>query len=166
MKGILCEKGKNKGVGSLFKTTRLRARNLLLMGLRYLAASLAGSMVCPVADAFHTWEIGSRDLRGGHAERRVYLQRHQGFDVPGLAYDIDPNAAREFQGGGAHRAFRSRVHEKKGHDPLTISKGASWIQDPLVRYAGHSLASEEPLPSPRAVVLAYQLLNFSDLSWP
>ena len=74
--------------------------------------------------------------------------------------------AREFQGGGAHEAFRSRVHEKKGYDPLKISKGASWTQDPLVRFAGHSLASKEPMPSPRAVVLAYQLLNFSDLSWP
>ena len=166
MKGILCEKGKNKGVGSLFKTTHLRARNLLLMGLLYLAASLWGSMVCPVAGAFHTWEIGSRDLRGRHAERRVHLQRHQGFDVPGRAYDIDPNAAREFQGGGKHEAFRSRVHEKKGHDPLKISTGASWTPDQLVRFAGDSLASEEPMPSPREVVLAYQLLNFSDLSWP
>ena len=123
-------------------------------------------MVCPVADAFHTWEIGSRDLRGRHAERRVYLQRDQGFAVSGRAHDIDPYAAREFQGGGAHEAFRSRVHEKKGHDPLKISKGASWTQDPLCRFAGHSLASEEPMPSPRAVALAYQLLNFSDLSWP
>ena len=114
MKGILCEKGKNKGVGSLFKTTRLRARNLLLMGLPYFAASLWGSMVCPVAGAFHTWEVGSRDLRGRHAERRVYLQRHQGFDVSGRALDIDPNAAREFPGGGAHEAFRSCVHERKG----------------------------------------------------
>ena len=77
------------------------------------------------------------------------FQRHQGFDVPGRAYDIDPNAVREFQGSGAHEAFRSRVHEKKGHDPLQISKGASWTQDPLVRFAGDSLASEEPMPSPR-----------------
>ena len=123
-------------------------------------------MVCSVAGAFHTWEIGSRDLRGRHAERRVYLQRDQGFAVSGRVHDIDPYAAREFQGGGAHEAFRSRVHEKKGHDPLKISKGASWTQDPLCRFAGHSLASEESMPSPRALVLAYQLLNFSDLSWP
>jgi hypothetical protein len=27
---------------------------------------------------------------------------------------IDPTASREFQGGGAHEAFRSRGHEKKG----------------------------------------------------
>ena len=123
-------------------------------------------MVCPVAGAFHTWEIGSRDLHGRHAERRVHLQRDQGFDVSGRAHVIDPNAAREFQGGGAHEAFRPRVHEKKGYDPLKISEGASWTQDSLVRFAGHSLASEEPLPSPRVVILAYQLLNFSDLSWP
>ena len=114
MKGILCEKGKNKGVGSLFKTTRLRARNLLLMGLRYLAASLAGSMVCPVADAFHTWEIGSRDLRGRHAERRVHLQRHQGFDVSGRAYDIDPNAVREFQGGAHMKPSPPAFTKRKG----------------------------------------------------
>ena len=123
-------------------------------------------MVSPVAGAFHTWEIGSRDLSGRHAERRVYLQRHQGFDVPGRVYDINPNAAREFRGGGAHEAFRSRVHETKGYDPLKISTGAGWTQDPLVRFAGDSLASEEPMPSPRVVVLAYRLLNFSDLSWP
>ena len=96
------------------------------MGLPYLAASLWGSMVCPVEGAFHTWEIGSRDLNGRHAERRVHLQRDQDFDVLGRAHDIDPNAAREFEGGSAREAFRSRVHEKKGYDPSAISKGANW----------------------------------------
>ena len=69
-------------------------------------------MVYHVAGAFHTWEVGSRDLRGRHAERRVHLQRDQGFDVSGRAHDIDPNAAREFQGGGAHEAFGSRTKRK------------------------------------------------------
>ena len=74
-------------------------------------------MVCPVAGAFHTWEIGLRDLRSRHAERRVHLQRDQGFDVSGRAHDIDPNAVREFPGGGTHEAFRSRVRAKKRYDP-------------------------------------------------
>jgi hypothetical protein len=59
------------------------------------------------------------------AERRVHLQRHQGSDAPKRAYDIDPTASREFQGGGAHETFRSRGHEKKGYDPLKLSKGAN-----------------------------------------
>ena len=92
----------------------VRARGLLLMGLPYLAASLWGSMVCPVAGAFHTWEIGSRDLIGWHAEQGVHLQRYQGFDVLGRAYDIDPNAAREFQGGARMKPSAPAFTKRKG----------------------------------------------------
>ena len=68
----------------------------------------------PVAGAFHTWEVGSRDLRGRHAERRVHLQRHQGFDVSGRAYDIDPNAVREFQGGARMKPSPPAFTKRKG----------------------------------------------------
>jgi hypothetical protein len=61
----------------------------------------------------------------------------KGFDVSKLAYDIDPNAARVFQG--------------------TV---------PVLAFRRPQSGFEEPKPSPRALVLAYQLLNFSDLSWP
>ena len=92
----------------------VRARNLLLMGLPYLAASLWGLMVCPVAGAFHTWEIGSHDLRGRYDERRVHIQRDQGFDVSGRAYDIDPMQRRSSPAAARMKPSAPAFTKRKG----------------------------------------------------
>ena len=64
--------------------------------------------------SFHAGEIGSRDPVGRQFDRRIHASGNQRFRHPWRADDVDAEASRQVDRGGANEAVQPRVHHADG----------------------------------------------------
>ena len=75
-----------------------------------MALKMDPSLGMPAAQVARAYLPSMEGIRHGTDHR----SRHQGFDVSGRAYDIDPNAVREFQGGAHMKPSPPAFTKRKG----------------------------------------------------